>query len=379
MLRKILTTSVVLGTLYIGFSQTNNIEQVKNDAVVPADNSNLATAAPEEAKPTPTITGSVDVYYRYNFSSIPAYAHSNNFTSFTNSQNSFELGMASIRADHSFGRASATIDLGFGKRAEEFSYADPDHTTLFAVKQAYLSYAVSDKFKLSMGKWATHIGYELVDAYLNRNYSMSYMFSYGPFSHTGLKADIGLGGKTALMVMVGNTPDTVSSSVSPKFTMAQLSTASADDKLKAYLNFQGGSNASFYRLVQGDIVLTYAFTDKFNVGYNGTLQARKIKDNLTNKYGNAKSWWGSALYFNYDPESTFGITLRGEYFSDKKNVLGFNTSIFDLTLSPNFKVGNLTIIPELRLDAAKDEIFLKNSNTGAKSTVTGLLAATYHF
>jgi hypothetical protein len=100
---------------------------------------------------------------------------------------------------------------------------------------------------------------------------------------------------------------------------------------------------------------------------------------LTNKYGNAKSWWGSALYFNYDPESTFGITLRGEYFSDKKNVLGFNTRIFDLTLSPNFKVGNLTIIPELRLDAAKDEIFLKNSNTGAKSTVTGLLAATYNF
>ena len=105
---------------------------------------------------------------------------------------------------------------------------------------------------------------------------------------------------------------------------------------------------------------------------------QKSKDGA-GKYGDADSWWGSALYFNYDPESTFGITLRGEYFSDKKNVLGFNTSIFDLTLSPNFKVGNLTIIPELRLDAAKDEIFLKNSNTGAKSTVTGLLAATYHF
>ena len=46
-----------------------------------------------------------------------------------------------------------------------------------------------------MGKWATHVGYELADAYLNRNYSMDYMFSYGPFSHTGLKADIGLGVK----------------------------------------------------------------------------------------------------------------------------------------------------------------------------------------
>ena len=77
--------------------------------------------------------------------------------------------------------------------------------TLFALKQAYLSYAVTDKFKLTMGKWATHIGYELADAYLNRNYSMDYMFSYGPFSHTGIKADIGLGGKSALMIGVANT------------------------------------------------------------------------------------------------------------------------------------------------------------------------------
>ncbi|MEP6595403.1 MAG: outer membrane beta-barrel protein [Ginsengibacter sp.] len=372
MIRKILATCVVLNTFYVGFSQTNNIEQIKSDTIVPA------TIVSEEAKPATTITGSVDVYYRYNFANVPGYLHSNNFTSFTNSQNSFELGMASIKADHNFGKASATIDLGFGRRAEEFSYADPGHSTLFAAKQAYLSYAISDKFKLTMGKWATHIGYELVDAYLNRNYSMSYMFSYGPFSHTGLKADIGLGGKSTLMVGVANTSDTVSSSVSPKFLIGQFGTASADNKFKAYLNFQAGSNASFYKLVQGDIVLTYALTDKFNVGYNGTLQSRKIKDNITNKYADAKSWWGSALYFNYDPESTFGLTLRGEYFSDKKSVLGLGTSIFDLTLSPNIKAGNLTIIPELRLDAAKGKIFEKNDGT-TKSTVTGILAATYHF
>ena len=161
------------------------------------------------------ITGSADVYYRYNFSN-PKESPFNNLTSFTNSQNSFELGMASIQASHSFGKASAFVDLGFGRRAEEFSYANPDHSTLFAVKQAYLSYAISDKFKLTMGKWATHIGYELVDAYLNRNYSMSYMFSYGPFSHTGLKADIGLGGKSALMLGVANSTDNVTTTSSRK-------------------------------------------------------------------------------------------------------------------------------------------------------------------
>ncbi len=96
------------------------------------------TDSTKPVSPAPTITGSVDAYYRYNFEN-PKSGATNNLTSFTNSQNSFELGMASIRADHSFGKASGTIDLGFGRRAEEFSYGNPEHPTLFAVKQAYVS------------------------------------------------------------------------------------------------------------------------------------------------------------------------------------------------------------------------------------------------
>jgi len=322
--------------------------------------------------PAPTITGSVDTYFRYNFND-PKSGATNNFTSFTNSQNSFQLGMASIRADHSFGKASATVDLGFGTRAEEFSYGDPDHSTLFAVKQAYLSYAISDKFKLTMGKWATHIGYEVTDAYLNRNYSMDYMFSYGPFSHTGLKADIGLGAKSALMIGVANATDIVAEAGSRRYAIAQFSTGTANDKVKAYLNYQGSYGGSF-STTQFDLVVTGAVTDKFSIGYNGTVQTTKPDG------GSSDSWWGSAVYLNVDPTTAFGITLRGEYFDNKKAVVAAPaTSIFDLTLSPNFRVGNLTIIPELRLDAGKDAIFEKNDGTATKTTVTGILAATYHF
>src|SRR5947208_13098032 len=69
-----------------------------------------------------TWSGSVDAYYRYNFND--PVGKTNNITSFTNSQSSFELGMASIRADGSAlsGKVLGTADLGFGRRAEEFSY-----------------------------------------------------------------------------------------------------------------------------------------------------------------------------------------------------------------------------------------------------------------
>jgi len=330
-----------------------------------------------KTSPWPTITGSVDVYYRYNFANAkdPETGDriTNNYTSFTNSQNAFELGMASLKVDHSFGKASATIDLGFGPRAEEFSYGDPTHGTLFALKQAYLSYAISDKVKLTMGKWATHIGYELVDAYLNRNYSMDYMFSYGPFSHTGLKADIGLGGKSAFMIGVTSTSDQAATTLSRKLAIAQFSTGTSNDKVKLYVNYQGTYGGSL-DLTQFDAVVTGAITDKFSIGYNGTVQLQKTEDNGSN------SWWGSAVYLNLDPSSMFGITLRGEYFDNKKEVISAPaTSIFDLTLSPNFKIGNLTIIPELRFESAKDEVFFDKDANPAKSAFTAFLAATYHF
>ncbi len=362
MLRKFFLGAIVCLSFISGFSQTDS-----TSAAVPAD-----STKPEPTSPAPTITGSVDAYFRYNFND-PKDGSTNNYTSFTNSQNSFQLGMASIRADHSFGKASATIDLGFGPRAEEFSYGDPDHSTLFAVKQAYISYAISDKFKLTIGKWATHIGYEVTDAYLNRNYSMDYMFSYGPFSHTGLKADIGLGKKSALMFGVANTTDVVAEAGSRKYALGQFSTGSANDKIKLYLNYQGSYGGSF-STTQFDAVLTAAVTDKFSIGYNGTVQTTKPEG------GSSASWWGSAIYLTTDPSTVFGITLRAEYFDNKKAVVAAPaTSIFDVTLSPNFRIGNLTIIPELRLDAGKDEIFKTSDNDPTKSTVTGLLAATYHF
>ncbi len=189
--------------------------------VILTANTKLFAQDSTEKAPSTTITGSADVYYRYNFNNPKEYLY-NSLTSFTHSSNSFELGMASIRADHRFGKVAATIDLGFGTRAEEFAYNDAN--TRFAIKQLYVTYAPSAAIKFTLGTWGTHIGYEVLDAYLNRNYSMSYMFTNGPFSHTGLKADISLGGKNALMAGISNPTDYRSAPAMPKSFIAQFST-----------------------------------------------------------------------------------------------------------------------------------------------------------
>src|SRR4249919_221482 len=110
-------------------------------------------AQDSSSKGTLTINGSVDAYYRYDFHNAKDSLHTNNYTSFTNSQNSFELGMASLKADYTVGKVEAVADLGFGKRAEEFSYNDQG--TLAAIKQAFVSYSPSVKVKFTVGKWFT--------------------------------------------------------------------------------------------------------------------------------------------------------------------------------------------------------------------------------
>ncbi|MEI6947074.1 outer membrane beta-barrel protein [Paraflavisolibacter sp. H34] len=367
MLRKITFSAIALTSLYAAKAQDSAaVESVEKKAFA--------------------ISGYVDAYYRYNFNNPKKELDAtNNYTSFTNSQNSFELGMASVKLEHSIGKVGVVADLGFGKRAEEFSYADDK--TRMAVKQAYITYAPTANLKLTAGNFATHVGYELVDPYLNRNYSMSYMFSYGPFSHTGLKADYSFG-KSAVMLGVVNPTDFKSANFARKFLIGQYSLST--EKVKMFLNYQGGTFADYYsagtdnfdgKVQQGDLVLTATLSDKFSLGYNGTLQSVKLRDKATAKSGDNENWWGSALYVNADPTPAFGLTLRGEYFDNAKmaNPFAPATSLFATTLSVNLKAGPLTFVPELRMENAKDAIFVKHAGEATKSAATGLLAAIYKF
>ena len=304
-----------------------------------------------------TFTSYIDGYYRSDFAGLKT----NNKTSFTSSNNALQLGMVSFKVDQTFDKFIGTLDLGFGKRADEFSYNDKGLAT--SVKQAYVSYAPISAVKFTVGKWATHIGYELLDAYSNRNYSMSYGFSYGPFFHTGVRADIALGGKWAFMIGLAEPTDITTAKAEVKMVIAQLSTATKDDKLKAFLNYQGGKDKT-----QFDLVLNGVVNSQFGINYDGTVCTLA---------GNP--WTSNAVYFNYDPSTKVGFTLRSEYFNDAKSVVGVGTSIFQNTMSANIRFNKLTIIPEFRLENARDKVFMNGNNIAKTGTGNFLIAAVYKF
>ncbi len=215
--------------------------------------------------PFTTFYGSADAYYKYDFSGID-----NSLTSFTYSHDSFELGMASIEASHKMDKGSIFVDLGFGNRAAQFTYNDGVKT--FIIKQLNFTYKFSDKFKVTLGSFATHVGYELVDAVDNKNYSMSYAFTYGPFFNTGIKVQY-TSNKFSFMAGVSNPTDlksTIDAGSTQKTFIGQL--AFLGDTGSAYFNVTSGSSnpSSDENKTQFDFVGKKKLSKAFSLGFNGT-------------------------------------------------------------------------------------------------------------
>jgi hypothetical protein len=85
------------------------------------------------------------------------------------------------------------------------------------------------------------------------------------------------------------------------------------------------------------------------------------------------------VYFNYDPSTKVGFTLRSEYFNDAKSAVGVGASIFQNTMSANIHFNKLTIIPECRLENATDKVFMNGNNLAKTGAGNFLIAAVYKF
>src|ERR1700712_3288434 len=147
------------------------------------------------ADPPLSISGSVDAYYKYDFSGQKA----NIPTSFAGDQNSFSIGMIDLALKKKVGKASFVGEASFGPRSDQSIPVATYH-----IQNLYVSYDVTDKFNLTGGYMATFIGYEVISPTGNFNYSTSYLFTNGPFQNAGLKATYTFSDKASLMAGIFN-------------------------------------------------------------------------------------------------------------------------------------------------------------------------------
>ncbi|EJL67043.1 outer membrane beta-barrel protein [Flavobacterium sp. CF136] len=332
--------------------------------------------APESTSTPLEISGSGDVYYKYDFAKVP-----NIPTSFATDQNSVSLGMLDIALKKKIKNISFVGEVSFGPRGQRQSIPNepgvvydqngdpiPNVSTSgesFHIQNLYATYAVSDKLSLTAGYMGTFIGYEVISPVGNFHYSTSYMFTNGPFQNAGVKANYAITEKFGAMVGLFNDSWNSYKADSQKGLNAvggQLSFVT--DKASAYLNFMDGS-------VSGtivDLTATFQLTEKFKLGLNAADFSNEGDVGYT----------GAALYPSYAITDAFALGLRGEYFKYKEG--SGDTSVTALTLSGNYKINGLTIIPEFRFDSNSDEVLFVDSDLApAKSASQVLLALVYGF
>lgn len=360
--------------------------------------------APAEESAPLSISGSIDTYYRTTFNTSDNGGSAAPNTSFANSTG-FAIGMANLIVAQEGEKAGFVADLVFGPRGDDAVFGswidvdgdgdDDTGTNSALVNQLYAYLNVTDNLTVTLGNFNTFLGYEVISPTGNFNYSTSYMFSWGPFSHTGLKLDYAITDELSFMVALMNPTDaTAFTSVNNMTLGAQLGYSS--DAGGAWLNFLGGNQSEDDGLgtYQIDLTTGWDLTDAFYLGFNTTYNFTEGGEDVDNA-----GFLGAALYLQYALSDAFALGVRGEYFSEFSDpdagnaydILGTydedgSASVIDLTLSANYTVGNLTIIPEFRVDLVSDtggdpagEAFTDKEGEPTSTLASFLVAAVYAF
>lgn len=375
---------LILLSITMVFAQEQNSSDTQEENVVSETqeqniaSSNVEVNAEHNLLDNVKVNGFVSTSYNYNFNE-PA-SQTSQFRAFDSDHNRFNADGIELVIQKEIEEgdvAGFRFDVTAGSTIPQGSHS----TGLFAgddfdLQQAYVSYAASDKLTFDIGKFVTHVGYELIDGYdgFNDNYSRGVIFNFaGPFTHTGVKANYSIDDKNSLMIMVANGWDNTDDNNTGKTFGLQYAHAISDDNSVAF-NYVGGpeqtGDASNLRHLF-DLVGSFKVSDKINLGLNavyGTEKDAVVVDE-------AAQWLGVALFPTFNVSDKFYVGVRAEYLSDMDGSRIGEQDMFTFTATPSYKASdNLTIRAEVRYDMSNEDVFVDSSGLTDSQTTAGLNA-----
>jgi hypothetical protein len=311
----------------------------------------------QDDAPKLSVSGTVDVYGTTNTvdgTGTPGLLIAN-----PDKANGFGLGMANTVFSYDGAKSGVVADIAFGPRADDANMAG-------AINQLYAYYNLSEKATITAGQFNTFLGYEVISPAANFNYSVSYLFNAGPFSHTGIKLDYAASEDLSFLLAVTNAH--------------AISSGDANESGATQYGAQVGYKGQYLNFIYGAVTETSA-TDALFLDYTGGFDLSDsffVGINAAYAYSDEEEagYQGAALYLENTFSDTFALGLRPEFFSltsddDSEDVLA-------LTLTASTQLDeNLKLITELRYDSSNDYII---EGIAAEKNATALtIAAVYSF
>lgn len=378
-MKKSILTAIFAATAFCGFSQEKEAEAPKF-----------------------SFSGYIDSYYMMNFNNPTSRSNlgvSGYERAFDQKSSQFSLGLVQTKFGYATKNTDVVVDLTFGPNADLGQYGNAagplgKGSTALAIKQAYFNWKASDKLTLTVGQFGTHIGYEVIDAPINYNYSLSNLFNNGPFYHIGAKANYTFSDKFTAMVGLVNNVDNLNDNNASKGLIYQVFTSPLAG-WNVYVNgissnesaplASGKEDSGSYNLL--DLTTSYQITPKYLLGLNAAYGSQTGDFQGGGNIGDSKTWGGVALYSNYAFTDKFSLGGRYEVFDNTSGARalraadGSGTDVSSLTLTGTFTAaeGHLLIKPELRTDSYKTEQFVDGDGKAQKSQTTLALHFIYKF
>jgi len=284
-----------------------------------------ATPAPTPAAPTVAVDGLVDAYYSYNFTNAANHKSGagNIGTFFDNTDASYSLGLAELKATATQGLASGHLVLAYGQEANLGIGANPG----IGVEQAYVSYAPG-AFTISGGRFVTWMGNEVIESTGNWNISRSLLFWYTiPLWHDGVSVAYA---PDSTFKVTGYATNGWNNSVNTNATDALeetygLSVAETPNSTWGFIlnGIYGPSGQAFSAGVGTNKYVGEAIID-FNAASDLSFA---LDAEAGGQSGVSATFWGVDLYGKYAIASDLSAALRLEELSDDENTLGiYNTA-----------------------------------------------------
>ena len=247
----------------------------------------------------------------------------------------------------------------------------------FEVQEAYLQYTLADTgtpldgLSVKGGKWVTTAGAEVIEPWLNYNYSRSFLFGLAiPFTHTGVMASYPVTDKLTLgFAGIAGWDNVNDNNQSPSFLGNAVYNFSDQLSLAATGIYgpEQTSNIGRKRAL-GDIVLTVKPVEPLTLVMNYDYAQ---EDNASLDGGNA-IWQGFSMIANYNFTDRFSMALRGEWFDDHDGArTGARQHLYEGTATLKYLITqHLYTRFELRRDSGNSKTFEEGNGGLAKGQTT---------
>jgi len=363
-----------------------------------------------------TLSGFGDVYYGYNYNHPP-----DNFSGFRNFEapaNGFSFNMAELILDKapdattSDGRLGYHVSAGYGNAARVVNGSDVGGDgSQFYLKEAYLDYLapIGKGLTITVGKFVTPIGAEVIESNANWNYTRSLLFYYAiPYFHFGASAKYAFNSKWALtgyLVNGWNNSDIFhdagtgqSSGLTYGASLAWTPTAKwavtenyfAGPVTDAYpTEFAGYTLNDWKQLEDATIAYTPNMKWAFQVNGDYGFGPKSYSDcggedaivrgaasvtpdaPISCTAGPTKTWWGVAGYAKYTLSPKTNFAARYEYYEDPNGYTGLldgdTGHAQEVTGTYSYNLTSALLIRgEYRYDFASEPFFEKGFPTHDK-------------